>query len=212
MNSFLRLRKLCYVNPAKCFSLGFQSFEASKTDPKDETWVDWKQNKSKRQSKEWRCIDNCYWMIGYMCTTWWILCLLYSCLPGFQIAESPGVRLKREGVTALHPVVLVPGIITGGLELWQGRPCAEGMFRKKLWGGSFAEILKRYTHTHTYVKHPYFQNSVISSPICILYFQIVFKHNISSCVMVSIYIYIGVVVFLKYSKGIYIYKAPIVPK
>ncbi|KAJ6368972.1 hypothetical protein OIU78_001359 [Salix suchowensis] len=82
-----------------------------------------------------------------MCTTWWLLLVLYHCLPaalpGFQVPESPGTRLKREGLTALHPVVLVPGIVTGGLELWEGKPCAEGLFRKRLWGGSFTELLKR---------------------------------------------------------------------
>ncbi|KAF2300724.1 hypothetical protein GH714_015335 [Hevea brasiliensis] len=59
-----------------------------------------------------------------------------------QVPESPGTRLKREGLTAQHPVVLVPGFITGGLELWEGNPCAEGLFRKRLWGGSFSEMLK----------------------------------------------------------------------
>ncbi|XP_028186338.1 putative phospholipid:diacylglycerol acyltransferase 2 [Glycine soja] len=84
---------------------------------------------------------------GYMCTTWWLLSLVYGCLPatlfGFEAPESPGVRLSREGVTALHPVVLVPGIVIGGLELWEGRSCAEGLFRKRLWGDSFVQILKR---------------------------------------------------------------------
>ncbi|NP_001310647.1 putative phospholipid:diacylglycerol acyltransferase 2 precursor [Ricinus communis] len=86
-------------------------------------------------------------MIGYLCTAWWLLLFLYHCLPatlpGFQVPESPGARLKREGLIAQHPVVLVPGIITGALELWEGKPCAEGLFRKRLWGGSFSEILKR---------------------------------------------------------------------
>ncbi|KAJ9188747.1 hypothetical protein P3X46_000114 [Hevea brasiliensis] len=86
-------------------------------------------------------------MIGYMCTIWWLLFFLYHCfpatLPGLQVPESPGTRLKREGLTAQHPVVLVPGFITGGLELWEGKPCAEGLFRKRLWGGSFSEMLKR---------------------------------------------------------------------
>ncbi|KAJ1408428.1 Lecithin:cholesterol/phospholipid:diacylglycerol acyltransferase [Sesbania bispinosa] len=69
---------------------------------------------------------------------------LLPTLPGFDAPEvSPGVKLNREGVTALHPVVLVPGIVTGGLELWEGRSCAEGLFRKRLWGGSFAHILQR---------------------------------------------------------------------
>ncbi|KAB5541732.1 hypothetical protein DKX38_014706 [Salix brachista] len=43
-------------------------------------------------------------------------------LPGFQVPESPCTRLKREGLTALHLVVLVPGIVIGGLELWEGKP------------------------------------------------------------------------------------------
>ncbi|KAI9076243.1 hypothetical protein K1719_041816 [Acacia pycnantha] len=96
MISLLRTRRLCSVDPAKFSSLGFQSFEASKANKKHETIE--KQRKRKRQSKKWRHIDNCYWMIG---------------------------------------------IVTGGLELWEGRPCAQGLFRKKLWGDSFAHILKR---------------------------------------------------------------------
>ena len=32
-----------------------------------------------------------------------------------------------------HIVELVPGIVIGGLELWEGRSCAEGLFRKRLW-------------------------------------------------------------------------------
>ncbi|KAL9370526.1 hypothetical protein Peur_035666 [Populus x canadensis] len=59
------------------------------------------------------------------------------------VPESPGTRLKREGLTALHPVILVPGIVTGGLELREGKPCAEGLFRKRLWGGNFTEVFKR---------------------------------------------------------------------
>ncbi|PON39580.1 Lecithin:cholesterol/phospholipid:diacylglycerol acyltransferase [Trema orientale] len=157
MASVLRFRKLCFVEPVKCSSVGFQCSE--KTTPKNEKKnendvvsnvgisVLEKKRKSKKQPKEWRCIDSCCWFIGYMCTTWWLLLFLYHCLPatlpGFQVPESPGARLRREGVKALHPVVLVPGIVTGGLELWEGRPCAEGLFRKRLWGGSFTEIFKR---------------------------------------------------------------------
>ncbi|KAL5169796.1 putative phospholipid:diacylglycerol acyltransferase 2 [Glycine soja] len=114
-----------------------QHFNISKT-KKDESIVTNEVEGNKRKKKhEWRCIDYCFWMIGYMCTTWWLLSLVYGCLPatlfGFEAPESPGVRLSREGVTALHPVVLVPGIVIGGLELWEGRSCAEGLFRKRLW-------------------------------------------------------------------------------
>lgn len=165
MASILRLRKLCYVEPVKCSPLGFESFESPKSEkepfepPKieilEKQLVDeivvldkQKRKKPKRGPREWRCVDYCCWIIGYLCTTWWLLLLLYHSLPanlpGLKVAEPPGVRLKREGVTALHPLVLVPGIVTGGLELWEGKPCSEGLFRKRLWGGSFSEIFKRY--------------------------------------------------------------------
>lgn len=57
--------------------------------------------------------------------------------------DPPGVKLKKEGLRVEHPVVFVPGIVTGGLELWEGHQCAEGLFRKRLWGGTFGELYKR---------------------------------------------------------------------
>lgn len=104
-------------------------------------------NRPRKQGQEWRCIHNCCWVIGYLITTWWVLLFLFNSfsanLPGMRVVESPGTRLKREGLMGYHPVVLVPGIVTGGLELWEGKPCSEGLFRKRLWGGSFGEIFKR---------------------------------------------------------------------
>lgn len=167
MTSILRFRKLYIVEPANCSSLGFesygkqkdddkQSYDAPKAEKKHQSPISavekflekQKVKKNKRQPKEWRCMDNCCWIIGYICTTWWLILFLYNCLPanlpGLRVPEPPGVRLKREGLTALHPVVLVPGIVTGGLELWEGKPCSEGLFRKRLWGGSFSEIFKRF--------------------------------------------------------------------
>ncbi|CAN4087037.1 unnamed protein product [Withania somnifera] len=59
------------------------------------------------------------------------------------LPDPPGVKLAKEGLRAKHPVVFVPGIVTGGLELWEGHQCAEGLFRKRLWGGTFGELYKR---------------------------------------------------------------------
>ncbi|KAK8697755.1 hypothetical protein V6N13_113893 [Hibiscus sabdariffa] len=158
MASILRLRKLYYVEPAvKCSSVRFESLDES---PKIDQKLGKKEEdvicanslalevKNKRkQAKEWRCMDSCCWIIGCLCTTWWLLLLLFHCWPVTLLRApelpGPGVRLKREGLMALHPVVLVPGIVTGGLELWEGRSCADGLFRKRLWGGSFTEIFKR---------------------------------------------------------------------
>ncbi|OIW05843.1 hypothetical protein TanjilG_23629 [Lupinus angustifolius] len=146
MVSLMRFRKMLYMEPIKCSSLGFQYFEPKNSEKKESQNIlsSRVKNEKRSQEKQWRCIDYWFWMIGYVCTTWWLFCFLCRFLPGFQhVPDSPGVRLSSEGVTALHPVVLVPGIVTGGLELWEGRPCAEALFRESLWRGSFAEILKR---------------------------------------------------------------------
>lgn len=159
MASVLRLRKLYYVDPVKSSSMGINPNEKSE-DKRNvivayvKKLLEKKQEKDKRKKKkniknkgggkEWKCLDNCCWILGYMCTIWWVLFFLYHYLPpGFPVIDSPGSVLKREGVSALHPVVLVPGLVTGGLELWEGKPCAKGLFRKRLWGGSFSETLKR---------------------------------------------------------------------
>ncbi|CAI5986044.1 unnamed protein product [Closterium sp. NIES-64] len=86
---------------------------------------------------------------------WFLLMLAYHLMPRQQIqaiqdalvglpeVEPPGARLAGEGVKAKHPVVFVPGIVTGGLELWEGRPCAADLFRKRLWGGTFGDAYRR---------------------------------------------------------------------
>ncbi|XP_073063147.1 putative phospholipid:diacylglycerol acyltransferase 2 [Primulina eburnea] len=143
MASNIRWRKLIFLEPVK-LSSDNEKTKIDNTDVKEEKL---KRNKQKRPHKQWRCIDSCFWSIGYLCTTWWLLLFLYNCLPanlpGLKVPEAPGVRLRSGGTAALHPVVLVPGIVTGGLELWEGRPCSDGLFRRRLWGGSFTEILKR---------------------------------------------------------------------
>ncbi|KAG4182968.1 hypothetical protein ERO13_A09G079700v2 [Gossypium hirsutum] len=103
---------------------------------------------------KWSCMDTCCWFIGCICITWWLLLFLYNAMPASfpqyvteaitgPLPDPPGVKLKKEGLEAKHPVVFVPGIVTGGLELWEGRECAEGLFRKRLWGGTFGEVYKR---------------------------------------------------------------------
>lgn len=102
----------------------------------------------------WSCIDSCYWLIGCICSVWWFLLFLYNAMPSSfpqyvteaitgPLPDPPGVKLAKEGLTARHPVVFVPGIVTGGLELWEGHQCADGLFRKRLWGGTFGEVYKR---------------------------------------------------------------------
>ncbi|XP_027106777.2 putative phospholipid:diacylglycerol acyltransferase 2 [Coffea arabica] len=155
MASILRFRKLCILVPVKCSPVSYESHDAPEAGKKEDSPISAVEQvsekpqvkKNKRQPKQWRCIDKYCRMIGYICTTWWLILFSFNCLtanlPGLKVPEPPGARLRREGLTALHPVVLVPGIVTGGLELWEGKPCSEGLFRKRLWGGNFAEIFKR---------------------------------------------------------------------
>ncbi|KAK3040410.1 hypothetical protein RJ639_026815 [Escallonia herrerae] len=108
----------------------------------------------KSKNQKWSCVDGCCWMIGFVCSVWWFLLFLYNAMPASfpqyvteaitgPLPDPPGVKLCKEGLKAKHPVVFVPGIVTGGLELWEGHQCAEGLFRKRLWGGTFGEVYKR---------------------------------------------------------------------
>ncbi|CAN6455399.1 unnamed protein product [Victoria cruziana] len=114
-----------------------------------------KEKERERAKKgKWSCIDSCCWFIGVICSVWWFLLFLYNAMPASfpqyvteaitgPMPDPPGVKLQKEGLVARHPVVFVPGIVTGGLELWEGRPCADGLFRRRLWGGTFGEVYKR---------------------------------------------------------------------
>ncbi|KAJ1305939.1 hypothetical protein OPQ81_010658 [Rhizoctonia solani] len=58
--------------------------------------------------------------------------------PGRLWAESKdfrvGMALKEQGLEASHPVILVPGIVSTGLESWTTSPEYKSYFRKRLWG------------------------------------------------------------------------------
>jgi len=49
-------------------------------------------------------------------------------------SERIGVRKAREGFVARSPVVMIPGIITTGLEVWDGEDCIRSYFRQRIWG------------------------------------------------------------------------------
>ncbi|KAG0699360.1 Lecithin:cholesterol acyltransferase-domain-containing protein [Suillus ampliporus] len=49
----------------------------------------------------------------------------------FQAGEA----MKARGLTAHYPIVLVPGIVSTGLESWSTSPDYRAFFREKLWGG-----------------------------------------------------------------------------
>eukprot|EP01117_Protostelium_nocturnum_P013287 TRINITY_DN4943_c0_g1_i1.p1 TRINITY_DN4943_c0_g1~~TRINITY_DN4943_c0_g1_i1.p1 ORF type:complete len:723 (-),score=239.02 TRINITY_DN4943_c0_g1_i1:50-2176(-) len=57
-------------------------------------------------------------------------------LEGLHPVDRPGLRMSKEGYEAHYPVVLIPGIISSGLEVWKGKPCAQRHFRERFWGTS----------------------------------------------------------------------------
>ncbi|OBZ69479.1 Phospholipid:diacylglycerol acyltransferase [Grifola frondosa] len=46
-----------------------------------------------------------------------------------------GEKIAARGLSAKHPVVLIPGIISTGLESWSTSPEYRTFFRRKVWGG-----------------------------------------------------------------------------
>lgn len=45
-----------------------------------------------------------------------------------------GTEAKNQGVFAHHPVIMIPGVISTGLESWGTEPESRQYFRKRLWG------------------------------------------------------------------------------
>ncbi|KAJ7979275.1 Phospholipid:diacylglycerol acyltransferase 1 [Quillaja saponaria] len=151
--SFLRRRKGSVNSEASN-----SEAQISGHDDKKEKVIEAEKLKGKRNEEgkinRWSCIDSCCWFIGFICSVWWFLLFLYNAMPASfpqyvtevitgPLPDPPGVKLRKEGLMVKHPVVFVPGIVTGGLELWEGRQCTEGLFRKRLWGGTFGELYKR---------------------------------------------------------------------
>jgi len=49
-------------------------------------------------------------------------------------AFSVGLKARSEGMTAVHPIVMIPGVISTGLESWGTSNVSRPFFRKRLWG------------------------------------------------------------------------------
>ncbi len=48
--------------------------------------------------------------------------------------HRPGYLLADQGARAKHPVVMIPGFITSGLELWASEECGNWRPRQRIWG------------------------------------------------------------------------------
>ena len=53
-----------------------------------------------------------------------------------QENQRPGLQhAKKHGLKSKYPVVMVPGFVTSGLEVWKGKSCMKNVFRERVWGG-----------------------------------------------------------------------------
>jgi hypothetical protein len=43
-----------------------------------------------------------------------------------RVPDRIGVKLAKKGLTAKYPIILVPGFVTSGLELWNAQECFKG--------------------------------------------------------------------------------------
>eukprot|EP01012_Entosiphon_sulcatum_P016559 TRINITY_DN21482_c0_g1_i2.p1 TRINITY_DN21482_c0_g1~~TRINITY_DN21482_c0_g1_i2.p1 ORF type:complete len:418 (-),score=58.94 TRINITY_DN21482_c0_g1_i2:651-1883(-) len=55
-------------------------------------------------------------------------------VPWKSSEKRPGQLLAEQGLRAKYPVVLLPGLVTTGLEIWSGEACAMKYFRQRMWG------------------------------------------------------------------------------
>jgi len=64
----------------------------------------------------------------------------------------PGKILAAEGAKVNFPIIMIPGFVTSGLELWEGNECAEKYFRQRLWG-DLGTARGFFTETDCWIQH-----------------------------------------------------------
>ena len=50
-------------------------------------------------------------------------------------SQRPGYQLAQQGAQANYPVIMIPGFVTSGLDVWTSRECAKKYFRQRIWTG-----------------------------------------------------------------------------
>ena len=47
-----------------------------------------------------------------------------------------GYQLQQQNASAKYPIVMIPGFVTSGLEVWQAKACMKKHFRQRIWGSA----------------------------------------------------------------------------
>lgn len=57
---------------------------------------------------------------------------------GMMLAQAdrqlPGTILAKQGARPAYHIVMIPGFVTSGLEVWSAEQCAQKYFRQRIWG------------------------------------------------------------------------------
>jgi len=84
---------------------------------------------------------------------------LVDFMPGIAFSDkpkasdhAPGEMMAKLGASAKHPVIMIPGVITTGLELWRGEPCASKYFRQRVWG-TFSSLEMFLLNPRCWLRH-----------------------------------------------------------
>jgi len=67
-------------------------------------------------------------------------------------STRPGLIARDAGIHAHFPIVLIPGIISTALEVWEGELCARPHFRQRLWGSALM-IRSMLLDTRCWMRH-----------------------------------------------------------
>lgn len=67
-------------------------------------------------------------------------------------SQRPGYQLAQMGATVHYPVVMIPGFVTSGLEVWTSRECAKKYFRQRIWTG-LESARALFTDKHCWREH-----------------------------------------------------------
>ncbi|CAF2701193.1 unnamed protein product [Rotaria sp. Silwood2] len=124
------------------------SYFTYKTPDKIDTNDNKKEYKTKSTQRPWLCRNLC-------CKLFFIICLVYLImflrpdisinirnsieeilkklnLTSEEFQLRPGQRLAQYRQPSM-PIIIIPGIVSTGLELWEGTECATGQFRHRFW-------------------------------------------------------------------------------
>ena len=131
----------------QCFASYFTSPKSEKVDTIS-TKTPQKEIKQRSMINACFCEHFCLKLILLFCTTYLILFFRpdYSIFLRNSVEKvlkqlnltSPEYRLRPGQLYAPYrqpsmPIIIIPGIISTGLELWKGTECAKGKFRHRFW-------------------------------------------------------------------------------